>query len=769
MADSRQTKIVSYKLQGDTTDLLNELQSAITTLDALDAKLTHISTEARMLGGKDKTSMARASAISTAESQIEKLRSSLNPENIQALSPDQLNLIKQMNKELEANLAKLGKFKNAQTVTQKALDKTKTSLHGMNLALKNANIVLPKSAKAMNTFTAAVHKAQAVVSVIKMLISYLGKLYDASADYVETMNLFNVATQESTEKLYSLAEAMENAYNTDIAPVLNSMAVFRQYANTMGFAAEQADVLSEYLTKVTYDLASLYNVANTDMAKAVKSALAGQTKPLMQYGISVHKATLEQYAFNLGIEKSWSSFTETEKVALRYIAILDQASLAQGDLAKTLESPSNQLKIAKAQLEVFIRNLGSLVTIISQYVLPVFNGFIISVNKFLEVMNKAAGYEMPDYSNNLSANNQMLDDGTESAEEYEDAMKGALAPLDEINQQSNKDNNLIGGIDPKILAALTGYDNLMDQITTKTDILAEAFGNLIPEELGEGVGSVLGTAFTTLGGAIDVVSQALETASPILSVVLNLLGLLLQGAGWLLEHIVSPTLSFIETLTSNIWLLVAAFAALNLIQLAATGNFQSMYAVRIIQWFGQLTGKVIQNTAAMLSNVAASLKVKIAAIATAAAIWWETAAWWQKAIAIIAAAGAAALVVGAIVMTATSSAKSQADSTMSSTPNIPAMARGGVVSSPTVALIGEGRYREAVVPLGNSPQFKTMKDDIASEVLRKINPYPNRPFGQPSAEASRPVVLQVDGKELARVLMPSISKAQVQTGVQLKR
>ena len=73
------------------------------------------------------------------------------------------------------------------------------------------------------------------------------------------------------------------------------------------------------------------------------------------------------------------------------------------------------------------------------------------------------------------------------------------------------------------------------------------------------------------------------------------------------------------------------------------------------------------------------------------------------------------------------------------------------------------------MPLGNSPQFKTMKDDIASEVLRKIGPPPNR-FGQPSGENSnRPVVLQVDGKELARVLMPSISKAQVQTGVRLKR
>lgn len=767
MADSRQTKIVTYKLQGDSTDLLKELDTAISQLDALDRKLTHISTEARVLGGKDRTSFARAAAISYSESEIEKLRKNLNPANIGPVSPDQLNFLKYMNVELGKSIDNLNHFKSASTVTNKALDKTKEALHGMNYQLKKSNIVLPKSAEAWSTFTAAVHKAVAVVTVIKMIISYIDKLYESSADYVEIMNLFNVATQESTEELYSMAEAMERAYNTDIAPILNSMAVFRQYANTMGVASEQADILSEYLTKVSYDLASLYNVANTDMFKAVKSGLAGQTKPLMQYGISVHKATLEQYALNLGLEKSWSAFTETEKVALRYIAILDQATLAQGDLAKTIESPSNQLKIAKAQLEVFTRNLGALVTAIGQYALPLFNGFIIAVNNFLKVMNKAAGFEIPDYSDNLSANNQMLDDGTESAEDYEDAIKGALAPLDEINQQSGNDKNILGNVDPKILAALEGYDNLMMQITSKTDLFADTFGKLLEPSLFEGVGSVIGTAFVLLGQGIDIAAETLNTFSPVLSVALNLLGLLLQGASWLISNVASPVLSFIGALTSNIWLLIGAFAALNLAQLALTGNWKSMMAVKIVQWFATLTARIYTNTVALIANAAASAKAKIASLATAAALWWETAMWWQKAIAVIASAGALALVVSGIVLAATSATKAKADSTMSSA-KMPAMANGGVVNAPTVALIGEGHYKEAVVPLGNSPQFKTMKDDIANEVLRKINPAPSNRFGSTSRQPT-PVILNLNGRELARALLPDLGYAQPQMGVKLSR
>lgn len=43
---------------------------------------------------------------------------------------------------------------------------------------------------------------------------------------------------------------------------------------------------------------------------------------------------------------------------------------------------------------------------------------------------------------------------------------------------------------------------------------------------------------------------------------------------------------------------------------------------------------------------------------------------------------------------------------------IPHLARGGVVTSPTVAMIGEGKYDEAVIPLGDSPQMKEMVNAI---------------------------------------------------------
>ena len=126
----------------------------------------------------------------------------------------------------------------------------------------------------------------------------------------------------------------------------------------------------------------------------------------------------------------------------------------------------------------------------------------------------------------------------------------------------------------------------------------------------------------------------------------------------------------------------------------------------------------------------------------------------------------AGLVLVPIILAAAGVFSSQAN-------DVPAMATGGVVSNATLAMIGEGKYDEAVVPLGNSPQFKTMKEDIASEVLRNMAQTPTFRYGQQSRESrvggtQQPIILQLNGREVARGLLPDMSYVQAQTGVKLK-
>lgn len=94
-----------------------------------------------------------------------------------------------------------------------------------------------------------------------------------------------------------------------------------------------------------------------------------------------------------------------------------------------------------------------------------------------------------------------------------------------------------------------------------------------------------------------------------------------------------------------------------------------------------------------------------------------------------------------------------------------AMATGGVVSAPTVALVGEGRYPEAVVPLGSSPQFASMKTDIANAVLQGMMAA-NASTRNRSRDSSsnNEIVLNVDGTRLAMVMLPRLNKEQSRFG-----
>ena len=141
--------------------------------------------------------------------------------------------------------------------------------------------------------------------------------------------------------------------------------------------------------------------------------------------------------------------------------------------------------------------------------------------------------------------------------------------------------------------------------------------------------------------------------------------------------------------------------------------------------------------------------------------WIAEKAYWKLALAAIAAAGMLAAVVAGIVMTAVASASSVVDSNESNGPDTVAMATGGVVNAPTLAMVGEGKYPEAVVPLGQSPQFTSMKQGIAEEVVSLIGP-------RNDARNNRPVVLNIDGRTLARALWPDLIDTQYQVGVKLK-
>ena len=329
----------------------------------------------------------------------------------------------------------------------------------------------------------------------KKAFDFLWKSTESSIDYIETLNLFEVSMGK-TLNVYENLEAQSNqyytkalkfqkqlneAFGTNIEETMRYQALYNQMAKSMGIGNEASYTISENLTKLGIDLASLFNKSESAAMEALRAGvLAGQTKPLRNYGLDVTQQSLAPLLGELGIERSVSQLSQAEKMVLRYIAVLKQASAAHGDFAKTIESPANQLKVLKNQFQELRTAIGNLFQGLLGQILPYINAIVMVIKELVKMIGSLFGFNVSSSNTNLAEKVGIdeLDAGLGSAVGSAKELKAQLMGFDEINNITTETSSGGGGgsisstgIDSKLLGALKEYDNLMGKVKMKaTDI-----------------------------------------------------------------------------------------------------------------------------------------------------------------------------------------------------------------------------------------------------------------------------------------------------------
>lgn len=789
MADST-TKLVTYQLQGDDTGLMRTINGAIKKLDALDVKLSRIASrkDVSPIGeGTTRDAISRITSVTKAINNLEKVRSTLSTINTDMLTKPQLAVIKLAATELN-NLAKsLGKASEAGKITQEQLDTVNQTTARLQKVIKAANIVTVdavkeekkanrEAAKAVREKKEAEREAaaaarasaeeyknavrtikNAVVVTLNILRNVLRVGYDLmaqAADFGETMNKFNVIVDKSAKTLGQFADTMAYTLGLDPKDMYESVATFASIAKSVNLANDKAEIFSKTLTMLSVDLASLYNTSVDQAMNALTSGLHGQLRPLKNYNVYLYETNLRQTALEHGITKSVSAMNEFEKVCLRYISILDQTKDAQGDMARTLGSAANQIKIVQAQFAQLKRSLGQIATVVGITVVPALNLLLSGLVKIFTLIASGLGYEIKNFANLFGNSADATDEATGALETFGNTAAG-LSGLDEINVITGTTTSTSGlGIDKAILDAMKSYDNLMGNIERKIGEMSDKIGQSLQDTFAADVLETFIKALKGLGDAFNFVMQNWETFEPLIKSLINLLTIFLGitvaktviGWGAAFKSFVAKLIplsinlpvaqrnmqGFLQATTQSVNGATLAWSALTLAMTAAIAS--SIYSI--------FEGES--------KKLAATIGLLIAVLTGGAIAWlaYHGAMSWGVAVPII----TAAVGLGAASIKAM----------------IPQMAEGGVVDQPTVAMIGEGRYNEAVVPLGNSPQFASMKADIADEVARKLAQTPSYPIGStPRAGSRGDVILNVNGRELARAILPDIGITRPQTGVKL--
>lgn len=400
-----------------------------------------------------------------------------------------------------------------------------SGLNKLYQTLDKVSKITDNVTKATNTSSAANVTSKVnfskVTRVVTITAKALSKCFNATNDYIESQNLFNVAMGEGNEMAERYAMTVERLMGINSGDWMNYQGSFNQIFEGYGIAEDKANSMSQQLTQLAYDLSSLWNVDVDTAFQKIQSGMSGQIKGLKVWGYNLSVASLRETALAHGIELSTAKMTEGQKAVLRYVTLMEAASNAQGDLARTIVTPSNSLRILSSQFEIMQRTVGQVVSVFAVKLIPVVQVMIQWLTALAEKMAAAFGYEMPeiDYSG-IGSGADYADDLTDSLDASNESakkLKKTILGIDEINKltdnsDSSSSTGYGGGYASDFGWDLSQYeyDFLGNIDTSKVDELKEKLEKILPV-----VGAIASgiAAWKVTSGLIDAVKTLKELLS----------------------------------------------------------------------------------------------------------------------------------------------------------------------------------------------------------------------------------------------------------------
>ena len=429
-----------YSMSGSITQLTN----ALAPLSILDASNLKALGSAFNAIGKvpDLTDKLKATDLDSFASSCQKISVALTP--------------------LASQLDKVG---NAFAKLPPQLSKVVTQANRVTAANEKQRKSYLSLSNQMNGFM----RNMAKLVSLKAIADYLGNAVAKFNDFYEAANMFGVSMGDMTNEASGFIDKMEQLLGIDPSEAMNAMANIYSMTKSFGLAKEQAYTLSKSLTQLGYDLSSLKNIPISQAFTKIRSAMAGELEPMLQLGVDISQARLQQELLALGFNKQVSTLSQADKATLRYIAILKQTTDAQGDFARTLSSPANMIRILKAQLSGLARDVGSLLYPAMKSILPPLIAAVELIREFVQWVAKLMGVKvvLTDFAksaDSVGGIGDAMDETTDSTKKAAKALKDYTMGFDELNiidptQGSSGSGagagaagNLLGDVD------LSGYD-----------------------------------------------------------------------------------------------------------------------------------------------------------------------------------------------------------------------------------------------------------------------------------------------------------------------
>lgn len=451
-----------YSMSGSVTQLTN----ALAPLSILDASNLKALGSAFNAIGKvpDLTDKLKATDLDSFASSCQKISTALTP--------------------LASQLDKVG---NAFAKLPPQLSKVVTQANRVTAANEKQRKSYLSLSSQMNGFM----RNMAKLVSLKAIAEYLGNAVAKFNDFYEATDLFHNAMGNLSGEADTLISKMQGLLGVDPTKAMTYMATIQSLGTSFGLTSDKAYILSKNLTQLAYDEGSYWNKNVAETFTAMSSAISGEIEPIRRLGIDLSQARLQQELLALGFNKQVSSLSQADKAVLRYIAIMKQTANVQGNLAQTIQSPANQIKILKAQLDMLAKSVGSLLYPAMKSILPPLIAAVQLIREFVEWVAKLMGVKVVFTDFTKSADSvggigDAMDDTADSTKKAAKALKDYTMGFDELNiidptqgssgsgGGSSAGGNILGDVD------LSGYDMFKNYVGTSIDEMKQKIKSMLP-------------------------------------------------------------------------------------------------------------------------------------------------------------------------------------------------------------------------------------------------------------------------------------------------
>lgn len=450
-----------YSMSGSITQLTN----ALAPLSILDASNLKALGSAFNAIGKvpDLTDKLKATDLDSFASSCQKISAALTP--------------------LASQLDKVG---NAFAKLPPQLSKVVTQANRVTAANEKQRKSYLSLSNQMNGFM----RNMAKLVSLKAIAEYLGNAVAKFNDFYEATDLFHNAMGNLSGEADTLISKMQGLLGVDPTKAMTYMATIQSLGTSFGLTSDKAYILSKNLTQLAYDEGSYWNKDVAETFTAMSSAISGEIEPIRRLGVDLSQARLQQELLALGFNKQVSSLSQADKAVLRYIAIMKQTANVQGNLAQTIQSPANQIKILKAQLDMLAKSVGSLLYPAMKSILPPLIAAVQLIREFVQWVAKLMGVKVVFTDFTKSADSvggigDAMDNTTDSTKKAAKALKDYTMGFDELNiidptQGSSGSGggasagNILGDVD------LSGYDMFKNYVGTSIDEMKQKIKSMLP-------------------------------------------------------------------------------------------------------------------------------------------------------------------------------------------------------------------------------------------------------------------------------------------------